>query len=82
MIIPVRCFNCGKPIAHLYFDYLDRLQKKKSTSINPLTTITQISNHISEGHKTPEDEVCSELGIDRICCRRMILTHIDFTDII
>ncbi len=24
MIIPIRCWSCGKPIAHLYEEYLSR----------------------------------------------------------
>ena len=27
MIIPIRCFSCGKPIAHLWESYVDRVQK-------------------------------------------------------
>jgi len=27
MIIPIRCFSCGKPVAHLYEDYLQRVAK-------------------------------------------------------
>lgn len=27
MIIPVRCFSCGKPIAHLWEEYLERVGK-------------------------------------------------------
>ena len=27
MIIPIRCFSCGKPVAHLYPEYQERLQK-------------------------------------------------------
>ena len=34
MIIPIRCFSCGKPIGHLYEKYLDRVNagenKKKA----------------------------------------------------
>lgn len=26
MIIPIRCFSCGKPIAHLWEDYKDRVK--------------------------------------------------------
>ena len=26
IIIPIRCFSCGKPIAHLYEDYLKRVE--------------------------------------------------------
>ena len=27
MIIPIRCFSCGKPIAHLYEEFLKRKEK-------------------------------------------------------
>ena len=27
MIIPIRCWSCGKPIAHLYEEYKERLAK-------------------------------------------------------
>ncbi len=27
MIIPIRCWSCGKPIAHLWRDYKERLDK-------------------------------------------------------
>jgi len=26
-IVPIRCWSCGKPIGHLWQDYLDRLAK-------------------------------------------------------
>ena len=28
MIIPVRCFSCGKPIGHLWEDFNQRVNKK------------------------------------------------------
>lgn len=27
MIIPIRCFSCGKPIAHLYEKFLEKKEK-------------------------------------------------------
>lgn len=27
MIVPIRCFSCGKPIAHLYEKYTERVSK-------------------------------------------------------
>ena len=30
MIIPIRCWSCGKPIAHLYEEYKERLAKGES----------------------------------------------------
>ncbi len=30
MIIPIRCFSCGKPIAHLYEKYKKLIEEGKS----------------------------------------------------
>lgn len=30
MIIPIRCFSCGKPIAHLWEDYKKRVENGES----------------------------------------------------
>lgn len=27
MIIPIRCFSCGKPVGHLYEEYKERIAK-------------------------------------------------------
>ena len=27
MMVPIRCFSCGKPIGHLYQEYQERLAK-------------------------------------------------------
>jgi len=27
MIIPIRCLSCGKPVAHLWEEYLERVEK-------------------------------------------------------
>ena len=27
MIIPIRCFSCGKPVGHLWEDYVKRAEK-------------------------------------------------------
>lgn len=27
MIIPIRCFSCGKPIAHLWEEYREQVEK-------------------------------------------------------
>ncbi|MFA5485102.1 MAG: DNA-directed RNA polymerase subunit N [Candidatus Pacearchaeota archaeon] len=30
MIIPIRCFSCGKPIAHLYEEYKEMILEGKA----------------------------------------------------
>lgn len=32
MIIPIRCFSCGKPIGHLHQEFLDRTEKGEETA--------------------------------------------------
>ena len=31
MIIPVRCFSCGKPIGHLWEEYKKRISERESS---------------------------------------------------
>jgi DNA-directed RNA polymerase subunit N (RpoN/RPB10) len=31
MIIPIRCYSCGKPVAHLYEEYVERTSKGESS---------------------------------------------------
>jgi len=57
MIIPIRCFSCGKLIAHVYNPYLEQIEKGES----------------------PE-KTFLDLGIERFCCKRMIVSHVDLID--
>ena len=75
MIIPIRCFTCGKVIGNKYRTYLDKTKKKN----DDLTTIEINSKNVK---KTEEGKVMDELGLDRYCCRKVIMTHVDLVDII
>ncbi|EPY33087.1 DNA-directed RNA polymerases I, II, and III subunit RPABC5 [Strigomonas culicis] len=57
MIIPVRCYSCGKVIGNLYEQYLLLLDEDYT-----------------------EAEALEALRLERYCCRRMILSHIDLAD--
>jgi len=57
LIIPVRCFTCGKVIGHLWEEF-DR--------------------RVKEGEEP--GAVLDDLGVERICCRRMLLTHVELID--
>lgn len=57
MIIPIRCFTCGKVIANVFEVYQDRVDRGEDPA-----------------------EVLDDLGIDRYCCRRMIIAHTDLID--
>jgi len=57
MIIPVRCFTCGKLVGDKWEQFASRV----------------------EAGEAP-DAVLDSLGLRRPCCRRMLITHIDFAD--
>ena len=80
MIIPIRCFTCNNVVAHLWEAYLAKIQiayidedianfkKKRFVDIEQLAT------------KTVEGKILDELGLNRYCCRRMLLSHVDLCD--
>ncbi len=76
MIIPVRCFTCGKVVGDKYNKYLELVKEIKTENgqENTDTIITVDSNNIV---KTPEGQAMDTLGLTRYCCRRMFLSQID-----
>ncbi len=74
MLIPIKCFTCGKVIANKYFIYLQKVQDiKKERNIHDKIEYLDTS----EIKKTVEGEVLDELNLKDICCRRHFLTHVD-----
>lgn len=70
MIIPVKCFTCGKIIGHKYKIYLDEINKEKEEKeVRYLDT-----NNVK---KTIEGKTLDKIGLTDICCRRHFLTHVD-----
>jgi len=65
MIVPVRCFTCGKVIGSLYKEFNERYQEYKRA--------------VEAGEKPKETpkEILDDLGVERYCCRRMLLTHVE-----
>jgi len=57
MIVPVRCFTCGKVLADKYGEFKKRV----------------------EAGEDPE-KVLDELGVERYCCRRTLLSHVELID--
>jgi DNA-directed RNA polymerase subunit N (RpoN/RPB10) len=75
MIVPIKCFTCGKVLADKYLYYTQRVNEiKTSRGLDVNDVIYMTKNNIK---KTPEAEVMDELHLNKICCRRHMLTHID-----
>tara|TARA_B110000037_G_scaffold207377_1_gene254281 strand:- start:1104 stop:1346 length:243 start_codon:yes stop_codon:yes gene_type:complete len=77
MIIPMQCFTCGKPIAHLWEPYIKEITKyhNKTNNVNNKST-----NKVSKELSTIENKTLTKLKLRRYCCRRMLLTHIDMAN--
>ena len=77
MIIPIRCFTCNKVIAHLWEDYLNKIQMAyidediKNNKKKRFIEIEELEN------KTIEGKTLDEMNVQRYCCRRMMLSHVD-----
>ena len=56
-MIPVRCWSCGKVIAHVYEQY---------------------KQAVSDG-RDPQKSL-DDVGLERYCCRRRFVGHIDLID--
>ena len=80
MIIPVRCFSCGKILADKYNAYKDIVNGKKLALKQDPNEPTIIDMNSDDVKKTPEGEALDHLGIHRMCCRKIVLYHIELID--
>jgi len=78
MIIPIRCMNCGNPLADLWRYYQRRVRELRGASSNTLLTPQYIDGTTIPD--TPENKVLNELGMKRYCCRKHFLTQTDLID--
>lgn len=82
MLIPIVCFSCGQCIAHLYQTYLDlvRAYRENPAELNNYRqNAMRLDDEIisSLPQITPEEAALYDLGVKRMCCRRMFLTQCD-----
>jgi DNA-directed RNA polymerase subunit N (RpoN/RPB10) len=64
VIIPVRCFSCGRVVGSVYTEFM-RLTKPEREG---------------EKAQMGPQQALDRLGLKRYCCRRMILAHVDLID--
>ena len=75
MIIPVKCFTCGKVLADKYMYYTREVRKMKLDKGQDPDKGVYLTKDYAE--KTAEGIVLDNLGLTRMCCRRHMLTHVD-----
>ncbi|KAJ9507690.1 hypothetical protein QJQ45_019132, partial [Haematococcus lacustris] len=75
MIIPVRCFTCGKVRARKRVDTPASTSPHLQVIGNKWDTyMDSIQAEYSEG------EALNALNLQRYCCRRMLMTHVDLIE--
>lgn len=81
MIIPVKCFTCGMLLADKYRAYLVEVRGRKMRNSgnkelsHDTDKVTYLTADVRE--KTVEGHVLDELGLNKMCCRRHLLAHVD-----
>lgn len=75
MIIPIKCFTCGMVIADKYRYYVEEVRKRKLAKGLEMDKVIYLTQEFHD--KTPEGEVLDDLGMNKMCCRRHFLTHVD-----
>ena len=75
MLIPVKCFTCGKVIGNKYNYYLKEIIKRKEQ----MGEIPQEIQYLDDKSidKTVEGTLLDELKMKDMCCRRHFLTHVN-----
>lgn len=75
MLIPIKCFTCGEVIADKYRWYQTEVRKRKLPHDMNYEKVIYLTKDNTE--KTIEGEVMDLLQLNKYCCRRHILTHVD-----
>jgi len=75
MIIPIRCMNCGKLLADKWLFYQEELQKRRGSAAAAVQKRTYFDGTAIP--ETLEKAVVQEIGLNRYCCRKVFLTHVD-----
>ena len=84
MLIPVKCYSCGKVLANKYVYFQNQLEikkkelKKNSVDDNSDPLFIDINAPIVK--KTIAGEIMDDLGLIRIWCRKTLLTSINIVD--
>lgn len=76
MIIPVKCYSCGTVLGDKYAYFKAEVRKRNAaTHGGEGTRVLHLSQTCCA--KTEEGIVLDELGLSKMCCRVIMLTHVD-----
>ena len=79
MIIPVRCFTCGKVLADKWNHFIKLKQEQDATQEDEVVELESEKNlafTVMQGR----DKLLRKYGLNRLCCRRHMLGHVDLIE--
>lgn len=82
MLIPVRCFTCNKVIGHLWEEYQAKVQRAyQEMNVDEKERIVKfnVSKTNQLKQKTLEGKILDEMGLNKYCCRTIMISAVDLT---
>tara|TARA_B100000405_G_C16717315_1_gene421336 strand:- start:1250 stop:1495 length:246 start_codon:yes stop_codon:yes gene_type:complete len=79
MIIPVRCFTCGKVLADKWADFVKKRKAIEKDEKNK-DNIKMSETALAFGESNGCNEILEKYGLNRLCCRRHMLGHVDLIE--
>lgn len=83
MIIPIRCFTCGKVLADKWEYYTEKCKEINETN-NKTNENNKDNNEVEfkniEGNW--KLKIFQELDITKMCCKRHMLSHVDLIELL
>uniref|UniRef100_A0A6C0C753 DNA-directed RNA polymerase subunit N n=1 Tax=viral metagenome TaxID=1070528 RepID=A0A6C0C753_9ZZZZ len=76
MLIPVRCFTCGKTVSDKWIPFIRKVNDEKNKETTNIKDLDIDYINLETTDKSIEGKVMDELGLHRYCCRRMILGNV------
>ena len=84
MLIPVRCFTCGKVLADkwdYYEEEVKKLEKKMEEDLEKKKGSGEVDDQ-KYFDKVRSGKILDQLGLTRYCCRRHMLGQVDMMRVI
>ena len=79
MIIPVRCFTCGKVLADKWNAFVKQRKIDEDASADE-THVEMTEKGLAFGESNGCDKLLKKYGLNRLCCRRHMLGHVDLVE--
>ncbi len=78
MIIPIRCFTCGEITGDKWEPFIKLCHQYKNSDDTEMSHKVDIQTIDLDKkiEKSVEGKVLDDLGLKKMCCRRMILTNV------